>query len=203
MSDTSKSFKKPLLWVAGICILTAAAYHITAGNYNKMIQLSEEIAGAQAQVENQYQRRMDLIPNLVNTVKAAALHEEEIFEQIARAASLAGSVRLDGASDSPEKLAEYEAAQKELGTSLNRLLAVCVNYPALKANENFLSLQDELAGTENRIAQERRVYNETVKEYNTLIKRFPSKIVADFNSFTEKPYLKAAENASSAPEIKF
>lgn len=163
--------------------------------YNRLIALREAVPGAWAQVENVLQRRNDLIPNLVNTVKGYAKHEKEIFEDVAKArAALAGAQTLE----------QKVAANNQMGGALARLLAIAENYPALKANENFLRLQDELAGTENRIAVERMRFNEVVQAYNTQVKTFPSNIVANLAGFkTSETYFKAAETAKTVPSVNF
>lgn len=166
-----------------------------ASKYNQLVTLNESIQGSWAQVENVLQRRNDLIPNLVNTVKGYATHEKEIFEEVAMARS-----RLIGAPTINEKV----QADTALSSALGRLLAISENYPDLKANQNFLALQDELAGTENRIATERMRYNTVVLQYNVLVKRFPSNLVAKFADFgTKEVYFQAAEGAKEAPKVSF
>lgn len=163
--------------------------------YNRLVSLNESITAAWAQVENQLQRRYDLIPNLVNTVKGYAKHEKEIFTYIADARA-----KLATAKTISEKI----SASRELETALSRLLAIAENYPQLKANENFIRLQDELAGTENRIATERRRYNETVKTYNILVQKFPSNIVAKIAGFEKKDiYFEAKPEAKETPKVEF
>lgn len=188
-----------------VLVVIALVYNFFAGNYNKMVSLDEEVSAAWSQVENQYQRRYDLIPNLVSTVKGYASHEEKVFTEITEARSKAGGVvNVDSSVvDDEEKLAEYQKIQGELGASLQRLLAVSENYPELKANENFLSLQDELSGTENRISVERKRYNDAARTYNTFIRKFPANIVANMNGFTKKAYFEADSAASSAPKVEF
>jgi LemA protein len=164
-------------------------------NYNRLVTLNESIDSSWAQVENQYQRRLDLIPNLVNIVKGYAKHEKEIFVQVAEARS-----KLLNAKTTAEKV----SATNELETVLGRLLAIAENYPNLKANENFIRLQDELAGTENRIAVERQRYNEVVRAYNILVQRFPSNIVASIAGFQKKDiYFKSEDKAKTVPKIEF
>ncbi|HEU4401518.1 MAG TPA: LemA family protein [Candidatus Polarisedimenticolia bacterium] len=165
-----------------------------AGVYNRLVTQNEQIDAAWAQVQNVLQRRADLIPNLVETVKGYAAHEKEIFESVAEARS-----RLAGAT-SPREAA---AANAGLTAALGRLLAIAENYPNLKANENFIRLQDELAGTENRIAVERMRYNETVRVYNTSIKRFPANLVAGLFRFAERDYFEAEQGAKEVPKVKF
>jgi LemA protein len=177
-----------------LAILAISVWYGTM-TYNRLVALRENIPAAWAQVENVLQRRNDLIPNLVNTVKGYATHEKQIFVDVANArAALAGARTL------PEKV----NANNQMGAVLGRLLALAENYPNLKANENFLRLQDELAGTENRIAVERMRFNDMVREYNTRVKTFPSNIVARIAGFTpSETYFKAAESAKTVPEVKF
>lgn len=158
---------------------------------------------AWSNVENQYQRRSDLIPNLVNTVKGYATHEKETFDAVvsARAKATQTTVSIDDLT--PEKMQAYQRAQGEVGSVLSRLLAVTENYPELKANENFKELQVQLEGTENRISVERRNFNKTTREYNTAIRRFPRNIVAGMFGFEKHPYFEAEEGSEKAPEVKF
>ena len=178
---------------------------LTSCGYNNIVTLREEVSAQWANVENQYQRRADLIPNLVKTVQGYAKHESQIFEQVAKARSdLAAAVKIDGSiTDSPEKLAAYQKAQDALGSSLSRLLAISESYPELKANQNFLDLQSQLEGTENRIATERKRYNDSVKEYNSEIQRFPGFIWAKYCHFEPKAYMQISEEAKKVPEVSF
>ena len=174
--------------------------------YNTMVELEEDVSAAWAQVENQYQRRLDLIPNLVSTVKGYASHEESVLTEVTDARSKVGGV-LEVTSDvlnDPEQFKKFQQAQDALSSSLQRLLAVSENYPDLKANENFLSLQDQLEGTENRIATERQRFNEAVRKFNAYIKKFPNSLVAKyFGDFTAKEFFTASENAQTAPVVDF
>jgi len=154
-------------------------------------------------VENVYQRRADLIPNLVNTVKGYAAHEQETFTQVTEARSKATSVTIDAANMTEEDLKRFQAAQGEISSALSRLLAVAEAYPDLKANQNFLELQAQLEGTENRIAVERRKFNETATAYNTAIKRVPVVFFAGILGFKERPYFAAEAGSEKAPEVKF
>lgn len=165
-----------------------------AGAYNRMVTESQAVGMAWSQVQNVLQRRGDLIPNLVETVKGYAAHEKEVFESVANARS-----KLAGAS-TPQEAA---AANAGLTSALGRLLAIAENYPQLKANENFIRLQDELAGSENRIATERMRYNEAVRSYNTLIKRFPNNFISGLFHFEEKQYFEAEAGAREVPKVKF
>ena len=201
----NNSTKKILITVGVIALAAIALYSCTAGNYNKMVTLDEEVSTAWSQVQNQYQRRMDLIPNLVSTVQGYAKHEAEVLTQIAEARAKAGGVvNVDESIlNDPEKFEQDQKIQNQLGSSLQRLLAVTENYPELKANENFLALQDELAGTENRIAVERKNFNEVAKGYNTMIRKFPQSILAGMFGFEKRPYFTASEEAQSAPQVQF
>ena len=201
----NNSIKKILITVGVIAIVAIALYSCTAGNYNKMVTLDEEVSTAWSQVQNQYQRRMDLIPNLVSTVQGYAKHEAEVLTQIAEARAQAGGVvNVDESIlNDPEKFEQYQKIQNQLGASLQRLLAVTENYPELKANENFLALQNELEGTENRIAVERKNFNDAVKAYNTTIRKFPQSYIAAKYGFEKRPYLNAPEEAQSVPQVQF
>ena len=197
---------KSVLTVVGvILVIVFMIYRFFAGNYNTMVSLDESVKTQWAQVQNQYQRRMDLIPNLVNTVKGYAKHESEVFTQIADARSKAGGVvNIDSSVlEDEEQFAKYQKVQNELGASLQRLLAITENYPELKADSNFLALQDQLEGTENRITTERKRYNEIVSAYNQFIRRFPQSFVANMNGFKAKAYFTASEEAQTAPTVEF
>jgi len=173
----------------------ALAGVLVIGGYNRLVSLDENVSTTWAQVENVLQRRYDLIPNLVNTVKGYASHEKELLEEITRLRS-----RWSEAASASEKLTAADA----LEGALARLMVVVENYPDLKASRNFLALQDELAGTENRIAVERRRYNEAVRAYNTAVRRFPLNLLAGMLGFDRsKPYFKAAEAAKAAPRVEF
>lgn len=175
----------------------------SVGSYNKMVNKEEGVSNAWANVETQYQRRSDLIPNLVNTVKGYAQHEQETLEGVVAARSKATQVTLDSNDLTPEKLQQYQEAQGEVSRALGRLLAISENYPDLKANQNFQELQAQLEGTENRISTERRKFNEVSKDYNTYIRRFPNNIFAGIFGFEKKAYFEAAEGTEKAPEVKF
>jgi LemA protein len=173
------------------------------GRYNVMVTMEENVENAWGQVENQYQRRMDLIPNLVSTVKGYATHEQSTYTAVMEARAKATQITVDPSNATPEQLAAYQNAQGELSQALGRLLAVAENYPELKANENFKQLMDQLEGTENRITFARNTFNDTAKEYNTFIRRFPANIVASMFGFQYKPYFKAEEGAEKAPKVEF
>lgn len=163
-------------------------------SYNGLVSMNENVTGKWAQVENQLQRRNDLIPNLVNTVKGYAAHETEVFKQVSDARAKLGGAKT---------VAETSAANNEMNTALSRLLMVAENYPELKANTNFTQLQDELAGTENRIAVARKDYNDAVQSYNAKIKSLPASLYAGAFGFTPRDYFKADEAAQKVPQVKF
>lgn len=171
--------------------------------YNSMVSSEEAVETAWSQVENVYQRRMDLIPNLVATVKGYAQHESQTLEGVINARSKATQVTVDPENLTPEALAEFNKAQGELSSALGRLMMITESYPDLKANQNFSELQAQLEGTENRITTERMKFNETAKEYNTLIRRFPKSIIASIFGFERKGYFEAQEGAENAPKIEF
>lgn len=194
-----KTIKKILAAAA----LLFGATTLQSCNYNSLVDKQQTVDEAWAQVENQYQRRADLIPNLVNTVKGYTTHESETLVKVTEARAKATSITIDPADLNEETLAKYQAAQSELSGALKSLLAVTEAYPDLKANENFMNLQTQLEGTENRIATERKRYTSAVKEYNTSIKKFPTMIYAGWFGFKEKPQFKAEAGAEKAPEVKF
>lgn len=171
--------------------------------YNSMVKEQEGVQTAWSQVENVYQRRADLIPNLVNTVKGYAAHESQTLEGVVKARAKATQLTVDPENLTPEKLAAYQEAQGELGAALGKLLAIQENYPDLKANENFLALQSQLEGTENRISTERMKFNEAAKRYNVLIRVFPKSIIASLFGFEKMPYFQAKEGADVAPAVEF
>lgn len=189
-------------WIIVIAVIAVIAIYFTS-TYNSMVAQEEAVSTAWSNVENQYQRRSDLIPNLVNTVKGYATHEKETFDAVvsARAKATQTTVSIDDLT--PEKMQAYQRAQGEVGSALSRLLAVTENYPELKANENFKELQVQLEGTENRISVERRNFNKTTREYNTAIRKFPRNIVASMFGFEKHPYFEAEEGSEKAPEVKF
>lgn len=176
---------------------------LTSCNYNSLVEKRQNVDQAWAQVENQYQRRADLIPNLVNTVKGYSSHESETLTKVVEARAKATSVTIDANDLNEENLAKFQEAQNELTQSLKSLLAVTEAYPDLKANQNFLQLQAQLEGTENRIATERMRYTEAVRDYNTSIQKFPTNIYAGWFGFKEKPQFKASAGAEQAPQVNF
>ncbi|MGL4985930.1 MAG: LemA family protein [Treponemataceae bacterium] len=201
----SKGAKIALISVAMVVAIIFSIYQFFVGTYNQMVRLDEQVKGQWAQVENQYQRRFDLIPNLVETVKGYASHESEVFKGIADARSRAGGV-LNVSSEileNPESFQRFQQAQSELGGALQRLLAITENYPDLKANQNFLALQDQLEGTENRIAVERKRFNDVSQMFNVFIKQFPNIFIANMGGFREKQYFSATDGAAQAPQVSF
>jgi LemA protein len=174
------------------------------GVYNKLVSYDENVKQSWGQVENQYQRRYDLIPNLVETVKGYAKHEADVFEKVAEARSSVGKLTVTPqVLEDPQAFKRFQQAQDGLSSALSRLLAVSENYPDLKANQNFLSLQAQLEGTENRIAVERRRFNEAVQGFNTLVRRMPAAIIASMTGFHERPYFEAVEGSNVAPKVQF
>ena len=171
--------------------------------YNKLVVADESVTTEWANVESQYQRRADLIPNLVSTVKGYAAHEQETLEAVVSARAKATQMTVDAKDLTPEKLQEYQAAQGEVGAALGRLLMITENYPDLKANQNFMALQEQLEGTENRIQVARQKFNLTAKTYNTSIRRFPTNILAGMFGFESKAYFEAEAGADQAPKVEF
>ena len=194
--------KKGLL-IAGIVVfvLVIVGWYIRTGN--KIVRLDEGVAEKWAQVENVYQRRADLIPNLVATVKGYAEHESSTLTDVIEARSKATSVTVDPDKLNSSSLRQFEEAQGNLSSALSRLMVVIERYPDLKANQNFGELQAQLEGTENRIAVERRKFNEVAREYNTYIRQFPASIVANNRGFEKKAYFEAQAGSEKAPEVKF
>ncbi len=174
------------------------------GVYNKLVSYDENVKQSWGQVQNQYQRRYDLIPNLVETVKGYAKHEADVFEKVAEARSSVGKLTVTPqVLEDPQAFKRFQQAQDGLSSALSRLLMVTENYPDLKANQNFLSLQAQLEGTENRIAVERRRFNEAVQGFNTLVRRMPAAIIASMTGFHERPYFEAVEGSNVAPKVQF
>lgn len=183
-----------LIALVVLIVVLFSAYSFFKGTYNTFVSLDEAVSASWAQVENQLQRRYDLIPNLVETVKGYASHERSVFVEVTNARSKVGSAR---------NVSEKIEANNQLTTALGRLLVVVERYPELKANQNFIRLQDELAGTENRIAVERRRYNEAVKTYNIQIRSFPANLLARLYGFEKAPFFEVPEAAKAAPQVKF
>ena len=191
---------KTLIAVIVVIVLIGAW---AASAYNSMVGVQEEATTALANVQSTYQRRADLIPNLVETVKGYAAHEKETLEGVVAARSKATSITLDPENMTPEKLKEFQQAQGELGSALGRLIAIQENYPDLKANENFRDLQVQLEGTENRINEARNNYNATVQKYNVVIRSFPKNIFAGLFGFSQMTKFEAEAGAEKAPQVKF
>lgn len=198
-----KRNRKTWITVAIIAVVVLFLYSSVKGTYNGMVTKSEGVDGQWANVENVYQRRADLIPNLVNTVKGYAEHERETFTAVTEARNQAARINVDPDQLTPENLQQFQAAQSQLSSALSRLLVVVERYPDLKANQNFLDLQKQLEGTENRISTERRKFNEIARDYNTYIKKFPQTIWAGIFNFDKKPYFEAQEGAETAPTVEF
>ncbi len=195
--------KKSWIIILVVVVVLALTYGWFKSTYNNMVTKSEAVKAQWSQVENVYQRRADLIPNLVNTVKGYATHEKETLEGVIEARSKATSVNIDANHMNPQMLQQFQKAQDGLSQALSRLMVVVERYPDLKANQNFLELQAQLEGTENRIAIERRRFNQETQAYNTYIKLFPRNIIANMFGFAEKPYFKAEKGAEKAPKVKF
>jgi len=190
----SKGLKTLLIIVGIIILIIVIPYSYIKGTYNSLVTMDESVKGAWAQVENQLQRRYDLIPNYVETVKGYAAHEKEVFVKVTEARS-----KVAGAGSIDEKI----QANNQLSSALSRLLVVVERYPELKANTNFIRLQDELAGTENRISVERRRFNETVKVYNIKIRSFPTNIMAGMFGFEKATFFEVPKERQEAPKVKF
>ena len=194
--------KKVIVLIAAAVVLLGCFVWVKNA-YNSLVTSDENAQSAWSQVENVYQRRADLIPNLVATVKGYAAHESETLESVVAARAKATQVTIDPANLSADEIAKYNEAQGELGNALGKLLMIQENYPDLKANENFRDLQAQLEGTENRIATERMKFNQAVKDYNTLIRRFPNNIFASMFGFEKKGYFEANAGAENAPKVEF
>ncbi|NLZ72805.1 MAG: LemA family protein [Bacteroidales bacterium] len=186
-----------ILVIVGVIVLWAI------NGYNSLVSLEEQVQTKWANVETQYQRRADLIPNLVNTVKGYASHEKQTLEDVVNARSKATQMTINPGELSAENIAEYQRAQGEVSSALGRLLAISESYPDLKANQNFLELQAQLEGTENRISVARREFNETAKNYNTQIRRFPKNIIAGIFGFSKMSYFEAEAGTEKAPTVEF
>ena len=195
--------KKGCIGLIVLGVIALALFGWVKGAYNGLVGSQESVETAWAQVENVYQRRADLIPNLVATVKGYAEHESSTLQAVIEARAKATQTKTDPANLSAEEIAKFQAAQGELSQALGRLLVTVERYPDLKANQNFLELQAQLEGTENRITVERQKFNETAMAYNTQVRTFPQNIIASLFNFEKKGYFKAAEGAETAPKVEF
>jgi LemA protein len=195
--------KKTWITIGIVAVLAIILYSVTIGSYNSMVEKDEAVSGAWSQVENVYQRRADLIPNLVETVKGYAAHEKEVLTGVVEARSKATSVNIDPSKLDAESIKKFQSAQEGLSSALSRLMVVVERYPDLKANQNFLQLQSQLEGTENRITVERQKFNNTAKDYNTFIRKFPKNIIAGMFGFEKRSYFEAESGSEKAPQVKF
>lgn len=194
---------KKWIIIGTLVLLGVLIYRFAVRGYNNMVTLQEAVSKAWSDVETQYQRRLDLVQNLVNTVKGYADFEKSTLTQVVEARAKATQVTVDPQNLTPEKMREFQSAQSEMSSALSRLLVVVERYPDLKANQNFLELQAQLEGTENRIAVSRNKFNDTAREYNTFIRRFPQNILAGWFGFASKAYFEADKEASKAPKVEF
>ncbi|WP_138265585.1 LemA family protein [Alistipes shahii] len=190
---------KKWIWI-GVVAVVAIFFYAT---YNGFVNREEGLKSAWSNVETQYQRRADLIPNLVNTVKGYAAHETQTLNEVTEARARATSINFSADDLTPERLAQFQRAQAEVRSALGRLIAVSESYPDLKANQNFLELQAQLEGTENRIAVARKDFNAAAQQYNVSVRRFPANLVARMFGFGQKPYFESAEGAAAAPQVTF
>ena len=190
---------KKWIWIGAVAVVVIFFY----ATYNGFVNKEEGLKGAWADVETQYQRRADLIPNLVSTVKGYAAHETQTLNEVTEARARATSINLSADDLTPERLAQFQRAQAEVRSALGRLIAVSESYPDLKANQNFLELQAQLEGTENRIAVARKGFNAAAQQYNVSVRRFPANLVARMFGFGQKPYFESAEGAAAAPQVTF
>ncbi len=195
--------KKGVIILIVVAVVVLGIFMWVKSTYNGLVTKQESVESAWSQVENVYQRRADLVPNLVATVKGYAAHEKETLEGVVNARSKATQMSIDPTKLDEESLKKFQSAQGELGNAIGRLLMITENYPDLKANENFKELQAQLEGTENRITVERQKFNESAKEYNTQIRHFPANIIAGMFGFDRKPYFEAKDGADEAPKVEF
>lgn len=200
-----KKFSKGLIALIIVLVCVLGIFGFYKNTYNSLVTQDESVSATWAEVQNQYQRRLDLIPNLVATVKGYAKHESDVFTQVSEARSKAGGqINIsDEVLSDPDAFARYQQVQDNLGSSLQRLLMVTEQYPELKADQQFLALQDQLEGTENRITIARQRYNDAAKNYNITIRRFPTNIIANMSGFEKKVYFAASNEAQSAPKVEF
>lgn len=200
-----KKISKGLIALIVVLVCVLGVFSFYKNTYNSLVSMDEDVSASWAEVQNQYQRRLDLIPNLVSTVKGYAKHESDVFTQVSEARSKAGGqINIsDEVLNDPEAFARYQQIQDNLGASLQRLLMVTEQYPELKADQNFLALQDQLEGTENRITVARNRFNDTAKGYNKRVRKFPASIIANMSGFKTRPYFTASAEAQSAPKVEF
>lgn len=195
--------KKSVIILLVIAFIVVAFIGSVTKSYNKMVSMDESVSSQWSQVENVYQRRADLIPNLVNTVKGYASHERETLEAVINARAKATSVTIDPSKLDAASIQNFQQAQSGLSSALSKLMVVMEQYPDLKANQNFLELQAQLEGTENRITVERMKFNDSAKSFNTYIRKFPQNIISGMFSFEKKAYFEAEKGSEKAPEVKF
>jgi LemA protein len=203
MEVKGRSFTKKSLILGGLGALLAIVIIWAVAGYNSFVNLDQNVNTKFADIQNQFQRRADLVPNLVSTVKGAANFEQETLVQLTEARSKATSIQIDPSKATPEQIQQYQNAQGELSQALGKLLAITENYPQLTATQNFKDLQVQLEGTENRIQVARSDYNEALKSYNSKVKRFPSVILANLFGYDQKPYFEADQKAQTAPTVNF
>ena len=189
--------------IRNLIVAVISMVSLNSCSYNEMVEKEEAVATAWSNVEVQYQRRSDLIPNLVSTVKGYAQHEQNTLQAVMEARSKATQITVDAANLTPEKIKEYQQAQGAISSALGKILSITENYPELKANENFSELQAQLEGTENRITEARRRYNESVQTYNVLVRKFPNNLFAKMFGFEKKENFAAESGSEKAPEVKF
>ncbi len=194
-------YRKKVFWI--FIVIVSVVFFWVNDVYNRMVTHDENVKTSWSQVENQYQRRMDLIPNLVNTVKGYATHERETLEGVVNARAAATQTKVNPGDLTEESLKHYQSIQGDLSNALSRLMLVVERYPDLKANQNFKELQAQLEGTENRISVERKRFNDTVKEYNKLIRKFPNNILSSVFGFERQAYFAAEAGAEKAPKVEF
>lgn len=195
--------KKGYIVLIVIAVVILSIFFWFRGSYNGMVSISETVSSQWSNVENQYQRRLNLIPNLVNTVKGYAAHEQQTLEDVVNARAKATQTQINFDQLDEAAIKKINSTQGELSSALSRLMAISESYPDLKANQNFLELQAQLEGTENRIAVERRKFNESVKNYNAYIRQFPKNMIAGMFGFVPKPYFEATAGAENAPKVEF
>lgn len=198
-----KKLSKTTMVLIGLIVVVLLLIAGSLSTYNNLVAQDESVSTAWSNLQSQYQRRSDLIPNLVNTVKGYAQHESSTLQGVVEARAKATQLTVDASELTPERMKQIQAAQGELSAALGRLLAISENYPQLRANENFSELQAQLEGTENRINESRRLYNEAVQTYNVAVRRFPANIIASFGGFEKKTKFEAEAGAEKVPQVEF